>query len=263
MTTWRFMITPKGFFPIDFRPFLGYIYFLKSGKMVAKNVEIIKNRIREVCSRCGRDPRSVLLVAVSKTVGVGQIQEAATAGVIDLGENYAQELLEKYRQIGDERIRWHFIGHLQSNKVKYIADYVHLIHTIDNERVAEEIQKRADRIGRSIDVLVEIHTTDEATKFGVLPGDTVGLLKKISGFNRLRIRGLMTMGPFSDDPEDSRPSFRQLVALRDRIRNEGIENVTMEHLSMGMSHDFEVAIEEGATIIRIGTAIFGTRTGAV
>jgi len=249
-------------FPIDFRKFLGYISILKSGKMVAENVEFIKNRIREVCLRCGRKPEDVLLLGVSKTFGIDEIREAVSAGVFDIGENYTQELKEKRSLLNDDRVRWHFIGHLQSNKVKYIADYVHLIHSVDNVRVAEEIQKRAGSLGRSLDVLIEVHTTDEATKFGVLPEKTLELIKSLAAFDHIRVRGLMTMGPFSDNPDDSRPSFRELADLAKRIEREGIGNVSMQHLSMGMSHDFEVAIEEGATIVRIGTSIFGKRSTA-
>jgi PLP dependent protein len=230
--------------------------------MLKENVEIVKNRIRELCFRCGRKPEDVLLLGVSKTFGVDRIQEAVSAGLFDLGENYAQELLEKRTRLNDDRIRWHFIGHLQSNKVKYIAEYVHLIHSVDDERLAEEIQKRAERHGRFIDVLVEVHTTDEATKYGVPPEQTLELVKRISRFDRVRVQGLMTMGPFSDDPNDSRPSFRQLAEIGAQIAREGIDNVSMRHLSMGMSHDYNVAIEEGATIVRIGTAIFGQRTKA-
>jgi PLP dependent protein len=242
--------------------FLGYISILKCGKMVAENAEIIKNRIREVCLRCGRKPEDVLLLGVSKTFGVDKIREAVSAGLFDIGENYTQELDSKRGLLNDERVRWHFIGHLQSNKVKYIADYIHLIHSVDNDRVAEEIQKRAARAGRSIDVLVEVHTTDEATKFGVLPDQTIDLIKRISVFDRVKVRGLMTMGPFSDDPDDSRPSFQLLAELAKKVAQEGIEHVTIQHLSMGMSHDFEVAIEEGATIVRIGTMLFGARLQA-
>ena len=249
-------------FPIDFRTFLGYISSLKCGKMVAENVEIIKNRIREACLRCGRKPEDVLLLGVSKAFGIDKIREAVSAGLFDIGENYTQELDEKRNQMNDDRVRWHFIGHLQTNKVKHIADYIHLIHSVDNDRVAEEIQKRADKVNRTVDVLVEVHTTDEATKFGVLPEKTLDLIKRISAFNRVKVLGLMTMGPFSDDPDDSRPSFQLLADLGKRITKEGIENVAMQHLSMGMSHDFEVAIEEGATIVRIGTRVFGERSKA-
>ncbi|MGA3243685.1 MAG: YggS family pyridoxal phosphate-dependent enzyme [Bacteroidota bacterium] len=231
--------------------------------MVKENVEIVRKRIREVCSRCGRNPEDVLLLGVSKTFGIDSIRDAIDAELFDFGENYAQEFLEKRSQISDERVRWHFIGHLQSNKVKYIAEHVYLIHSVDNDRLADELQKRGERMGRSLDILIEVHTTDEATKYGIPPEGTLDLVKRIAKFNRVRVQGLMTMGPFSDDPNDSRPSFQQLVALRDKIVREGIENVSMRHLSMGMTHDFEVAIEEGSTIVRIGTAIFGERTYTV
>jgi PLP dependent protein len=249
-------------FPIDFRTFLGYIYILNCGKMVAENVEIIKNRIREVCLRCSRKPEDVHLLGVSKTFGIEKVREAVSAGLFDIGENYTQELEQKRNQLNDVRVRWHFIGHLQTNKVKYIADYIHLIHSIDNDRVAEELQRRADKVNRAVDVLVEVHSTDEATKFGVPPDKTLEFIKRISALKRVRVRGLMTMGPFSDDPEDSRASFQQLADLGKKITKEGVEDVVMQHLSMGMSHDFEVAIEEGATIVRIGTMLFGERSKA-
>jgi hypothetical protein len=230
--------------------------------MVAENLEIVKRRIREACLRCGRSPEEVLLVGVTKTFQPEKIREATAAGLYDFGENYVQELGYKRAELSDGRIRWHFVGHLQSNKTRYIADYIHLIHSVDNTHLAEEIHKRGERVNRSIDVLVEVHTTDEATKFGVLPEKTVDLVKQISKLGRVRIQGLMTMGPFSDDPNESRPSFRQISELKRRIEQEGLENVSMRHLSMGMSHDFEVGIEEGATIVRIGTAIFGKRSKA-
>ncbi|MGH2567214.1 MAG: YggS family pyridoxal phosphate-dependent enzyme [Bacteroidota bacterium] len=233
--------------------------------MTPENIEKVRGRIREACFRCGRNPDEVQLVAVTKTFGAEKIREAVAAGVRDFGENYAQELNEKKRlleELEPERqgVRWHFIGHLQTNKVKLIANYIHLIHTVDNVRVAEEINKRGERSGRTIDVLVEVHTTDEATKYGIAPGQAVGLVKAIARFPRVRVQGLMTMGPFSEDPEDSRPSFRQIVELKRELEQAGIPAVSMRHLSMGMTHDFEVAIEEGATMVRIGTAIFGPRS---
>jgi pyridoxal phosphate enzyme (YggS family) len=188
------------------------------------------------------------------------IQEAIDAGQIDFGENYVQELQEKHKALAERSIRWHFIGHLQSNKVKYIAEYVHLIHSVDDLNLGKEISKRAERCNRVQDVLVEIHTTDEATKFGVQPEHAIALIKELSQLPHLRVCGLMTMGPFSDNPNDSRSSFRCVTDLKKQIEAEGIVNVQMRHLSMGMTHDFEVAIEEGATLVRIGTAIFGRRT---
>ena len=235
------------------------ILILPSTKMIAENIEQLKQTIRETCFRCKRKPSDVLVLAVTKTFAADKIREARAAGLEDFGENYAQELNEKRQQLQEPGIRWHFIGHLQSNKVKYIADFIHLIHSVDNLRVAEEINKRAERAKRTVDILLEVHTTDEATKFGVLPEQTLALAEGISSLANVRVNGLMTMGPFSDNPNDSRPSFQTLVQLQQKIEKEGIPNITMRHLSMGMTHDFQVAIEEGATIVRIGTAIFGPR----
>lgn len=224
--------------------------------MIVQNIALIRRRIAEACKRVGRDPQSVTLVAVSKTFGAELIRQALDSGLEDFGENYVQEFREKIDAFRDRRIRWHFIGHLQSNKVRYIVDSVHLIHSLDSLKLATEIQKRS---GQPIDALIEVHTTSEATKTGVRPEDVADLVKKISTFDRIRIRGLMTMGPFSDDPNDSRPSFRTLADVKRSVEAEGIEGVSMDQLSMGMTHDFEVAIEEGATLVRIGTAIFGER----
>jgi pyridoxal phosphate enzyme (YggS family) len=174
-----------------------------------------------------------------------------------------QELSEKREALNDPGIRWHYIGHLQSNKAKSIIDYVHLIHSVDNEHLAQELDRRAEKANRTLDILLEVHTTSETTKFGVLPAKAVEMAKAISILKNVRIQGLMTMGPFSDDPEDSRRSFQQLADLKHKLDKEGIENVSTRHLSMGMTHDFQVAIEEGATIVRIGTGIFGKRTSAL
>lgn len=228
--------------------------------MIAENLDKVRKRIADACIRCGRNREDVLLVAVSKTFGVEEVREAFGSGQPDFGENYVQELQTKRERLSHVGIRWHFIGHLQSNKVKYIVPYVHLIHSVDNEHLALEIQKQAERRNQVVNVLIEVHTTDEATKYGIPPPQAVNLAKKISGLHNIRLQGLMTMGPFSDDPNDSRPSFRQIVDLKKQIEREGIDGVTLHHLSMGMTHDFEVAIEEGSTIVRIGTAIFGKRT---
>ncbi len=227
--------------------------------MVSENIKNIRERIHRACFRCGRKPEEVTLVAVTKTFGFDMVKEAADAGQLDFGENYVQELNEKRNELRNLNVRWHFIGHLQTNKAKYIAGYVHLVQTVDNVRIAEEIQKRAQMHSRIIDILVEVHTTSEATKAGVTPEKTLDLVKQISSFKNVRIQGLMTMGPFSDDPNDSRPSFQQLVHVQKRIEREGIPGVSAKQLSMGMTHDFEVGIEEGATIVRLGTAIFGKR----
>jgi len=228
-------------------------------RMIAENLKNLQKRIEQTCNKYGRKIDDVQLIAVSKTFSVELIQEANDAGQIDFGENYVQELQEKHKVLSERTMRWHFIGHLQSNKVKYIAEYVDLIHSVDDLNLGKEISKRAERCNRVQDVLVEIHTTDEATKFGVQPEKTIALIKELSRLSHLKVCGLMTMGPFSDNPNDSRSSFRCAADLKKQIEAEGILNVQMRHLSMGMTHDFEVAIEEGATLIRIGTAIFGRR----
>ena len=223
---------------------------------IAQNIEHLRRRVAGICKRTGRDEASVRIVAVSKTFGTNKIEEALAVGLEDFGENYVQELREKIDLLAGKPIRWHFIGHLQSNKVKYIINSIHLLHSLDSIRLAQEVQKRARK---PVDVLLEVHTTEETTKTGVRPDDTAELARQVARLDKVRIRGLMTMGPFSDNPEDSRPSFRLLAELRRTIEAERIPGVAMEHLSMGMTHDFEVAIEEGATILRIGTAIFGER----
>lgn len=228
--------------------------------MIVENIDRIYRSIAEICSRCGRNPEEIELVAISKTWGTDKIVEALKGGILHFGENYVQELESKRKLLVQHPIKWHFIGHLQTNKAKYIAKYIHLVHSVDNARIAEELQKRAMNAGREIDLLIEVHTTNEPSKSGVDPKEVVNLVKKIASLSHLRVRGLMTMGPFSEDPEDSRPSFRQLAGLKEMILREGIEQVTMQHLSMGMSHDYPIAIEEGATILRIGSAIFGERS---
>ena len=227
--------------------------------MVAENLKNVKNRIENACKRCGRIPDDIQIVAVSKTIPVGPILEALDAGQADFGENYVQELQEKHKTLAGRTIRWHMTGHLQSNKVKFITDFIHLIHSVDSIDLGREIDKRSERAGRIQDILVEVHTTDEATKFGVDPGSAPALVRQLAALPHLRVCGLMTMGPFSEDPNDSRPSFRRIAELRRQIESEGIDNAPMRHLSMGMTHDFEVAVEEGATLVRIGTAIFGAR----
>jgi pyridoxal phosphate enzyme (YggS family) len=224
--------------------------------MIAENFKNLWKRIEQTCQNCGRKLEDVQLIAVSKSFSIESIKEAINAGQADFGENYVQELQQKHQALIEQPLRWHFIGHLQSNKVKYIAEYIHLIHSVDDLSLGKEISKRAERCNRVQDILIELHTTDEATKFGVQPEKAIALIKDLSRLSYLRVCGLMTMGPFSDDPSDSRQSFRRLMELKGQVESEGIENVNMHHISMGMTHDFEVAIEEGATMVRIGTAIF-------
>ncbi len=227
--------------------------------MIHANVDTIRRRVAGACARAGRTPDEVTLVAVSKTFPASAVRDAVRAGVTDIGENYVQELLAKREQLAPEQIRWHFVGHLQSNKVRHIAPWITLIHAVESLGVAREIDRRAAQAGRMIEVLVEINTTGEETKFGIAPDTAVSFLRSLEDLAHIRVAGLMTIGPFLPDPEGSRPMFRALRHLREELRTLGLANATMQHLSMGMTGDFEVAIEEGATLIRIGTAIFGSR----
>jgi PLP dependent protein len=224
--------------------------------MIAQNIENINRRIAKACEKSGRKQEDVTLIAVSKTVGAESIRQGLVAGILDFGENYIQELREKHDAISDLPVRWHFIGHLQTNKVKYITGWIQMIHAVDSLRLAEEISKYAQRANRNIDILVEVNTSKEESKFGVTVEEAPKLVHALSGLENITVSGLMTMGPFSYDPEDSRESFRTLRRLRDSLETE-VHKLPV--LSMGMSNDFEIAIEEGATMLRIGTAIFGQR----
>lgn len=224
--------------------------------MIAQNVVNIRNRIAAACRRVGRNPEEITLVAVTKRFGTAEIREVLAAGVTDLGENYVQELLAKRRELGEIAARWHFIGHLQTNKVRQIADWIYAVQSVDSARCAREISAHAGKAGRTVEVLVEVNTTGEVSKSGISPDDAAGLAREISTLPAVRLAGLMTMGPLAENPEESRPAFRALANLRNRLSAEGF---SLPRLSMGMTNDFEIAIEEGATIVRIGTALFGTR----
>ncbi len=227
--------------------------------MIAESLENIRGRIVRTCLRAGRDPSEVTLVAVAKTFPVDRVREALAAGVIDIGENYVQELQEKRQTLASENVRWHFIGHLQRNKVRLIAPWVSMIHSVDNVALAREIDERAEKAGRVIDCLIEVNTTHEESKFGVRPENALQLVSDLGGLASIRLNGFMTIGPFLPDPEGSRPMFRVLRQLRETAAARRQDNAPMRHLSMGMTGDFEVAIEEGSTLVRIGTAIFGSR----
>jgi pyridoxal phosphate enzyme (YggS family) len=209
-------------------------------------------------TRAARDPGEIKLVAVSKTVEIARIKEAIEAGVTTLGENYVQEARRKIEEIGHE-IQWHMVGHLQSNKAKYAATLFDYIHSIDGVSLAREIDRRAEQRGRGVRALVEVNLSGETSKFGIGSEGAVDLIQQVAGLKHISIEGLMTMPPFFNEPEKARPYFIKLRELRDRIRKEGIEGVRIDELSMGMSGDFEAAIEEGATMVRVGTAIFGER----
>ena len=225
---------------------------------VSENFKAVQDRIAAAAKRAGRDPSAIRLVTVTKTVDLDRIREATAAGALVLGENRVQEAKEKIEALG--RIAsWHLIGHLQTNKAKYAVKLFDLIHSVDNLELAKEIDKQAAKNGKVQDVLIEVSIAGEAAKAGVGIGDTVQLVKEAAGLKHIRVLGLMTMPPFSDDPERARPYFRKLRDLADAVRKEAIAGVSMNELSMGMSGDFEVAIEEGATLVRVGTAIFGER----
>lgn len=219
----------------------------------------VKERITRAALACGRNPDGIRLVAVSKTKPVSQVREAIRAGVTCLGENYIQEAREKIQALSDETVAWHFIGHLQRNKAKYAVQLFDLIHSVDSLRLARELDKQAAKYGKIQPVLVQVNVSGETTKSGVQTDQCVDLVRSIGGLGHLSVQGLMTLPPYFDQPERARPFFADLRRLRDRIAAADIPGVTMDALSMGMTGDFEAAIQEGATLVRIGTAIFGAR----
>jgi len=222
------------------------------------NLAAVKRKIAAAALAAGREPSAVRLVAVSKTKPAALVAEAAAAGQRLFGENYVQELTAKAAEV-KMPVEWHFIGHLQSNKVKQIAGLVTMIHSVDRLSLAEEIDRQWGRIGRSCDILVQVNVSAEATKSGTTTQDALQLVRQIAALPHLRVRGLMTMPPFFDDPEAARPYFRELRLLAEEIAALAIPGAAMQELSMGMSGDFEAAIAEGATLVRVGSAIFGTR----
>ena len=226
--------------------------------MIKDNLQNVEENIRQACLRSGRDVSGVTLISVSKTKPVEMIQEAYEAGKRDFGENKAQEMKEKHDALADD-IKWHFIGHLQTNKIKYIIGRTCLIHSVDSLHLAEAIEKECVKRNTHVDILVEVNVAQEASKFGLKLEDTLELVRQISKLEHLHIRGLMTIAPFVEDPEENRSIFRQLKQLSVDIGAKNIDNVDMSVLSMGMTGDYQVAVEEGATHVRVGTGIFGER----
>lgn len=226
---------------------------------IADNIAAVRERMAQAARRSGRNPAEVALVAVSKTHPAEMVRQAWAAGVATVGENYIQEARDKIAALADCPLSWHFIGHLQSNKAKYAVDLFDLIHGVDTLKLAREIDKQAARIGKRQPILIQVNISGEATKSGATEADALALVREAGRLEHVRVRGLMTMPPFFDQPERARPCFAALRRLRDRIRAEAVAGVDMRELSMGMTGDFEVAIEEGATLVRIGTAIFGPR----
>ena len=227
--------------------------------MIKENLNRVQVNIRNACARAGRKEDEVTLIAVSKTKPVSMLEEAYALGVRDFGENKVQELVDKAGQLPED-IRWHMIGHLQRNKVKYIIDKVYLIHSVDSLRLAEEISKEAVKHGVTANILIEVNVAGEESKFGVSPEDTPGLIEEISRLPAIQVRGLMTIAPFVEKAEDNRIIFNALLKLYVDISRKNIDNVHMDFLSMGMTGDYEVAVEEGATFVRVGTGIFGERS---
>ncbi|MRR06505.1 MAG: YggS family pyridoxal phosphate-dependent enzyme [Deltaproteobacteria bacterium] len=225
---------------------------------IAGNLIQIKERIRTAALRSGRNPDSVKLVAVSKTQPADAVKAALDAGQQLFGENYVQEFLDKAQQLPTS-VEWHFIGSLQSNKVKYLAGLTTLIHSVDRLSLARELDRQWQKTGKPCDILLQVNISGEESKSGTTSENLLQLAQEVALLPHLRIRGLMTMPPFFDEPERVRPYFRELKRLAELLASEQIPGVTMEELSMGMSGDFEVAIEEGATLVRVGSAIFGER----
>lgn len=226
---------------------------------IKENIDDIVKRIEVTCKKAGRNPNDITLIAVSKTVESPKVREALEAGIDNLGENRVQELIKKYEDLKDTGIKWHMIGHLQKNKVKYIIDKTVLIHSVDSLSLAEEIDKRAKNKGLVANVLIELNIGEEESKFGIKEENIYDFIKSLENFENIRVLGLMTVAPFCENPEDVRWVFKKMKDIYDKISTMNLKNAEMKYLSMGMTNDFEVAIEEGSNMIRIGTAIFGAR----
>lgn len=226
--------------------------------MIKNQLQEVEAQIQKACSRVGRNREDVTLIAVSKTKPVSVLKEAYDLGVRVFGENKVQELTEKYEALPKD-IRWHMIGHLQTNKVKYIVDKVELIHSVDSLKLAETIEKEAAKKSVIVNILVEVNVAEEESKFGLKVSEVIPFIEKIASFPHIRVCGLMTIAPFVENPEENREIFKNLHNLSVDITAKNIDNVNVSILSMGMTNDYVVAVEEGATMVRVGTGIFGAR----
>lgn len=226
--------------------------------MLQEQLVNVQKEIEKACERGNRNREDVTLIAVSKTKPISTLKEAYDLGVRVFGENKVQELVDKYEALPKD-IHWHMIGHLQRNKVKYIIDKVDCIHSVESVRLAETIEKEAAKHDRIIDVLVEVNVAGEDSKFGLAPSEVPAFIEEIAKFPHIRVKGLMTIAPFVENPEENRPIFKVLRELSVDITKKNIDNVIMNVLSMGMTNDYQVAVEEGATMVRVGTGIFGER----
>ena len=234
----------------------------EQSKTLAKNYNAVKENIKKACEQAGRSQEEVTLLAVSKTKPVDMLMDVYHAGARDFGENKVQELTAKYEALPKD-IHWHMIGHLQTNKVKYIIDKAELIHSVDSLKLAETIEKEAAKHDLIADILVEVNVAEEESKFGMKMEEVIPFVEKVSAFPHVRVRGLMTIAPFVEDPEENRSIFADLHKLYIDIKKKNHDNDTVSVLSMGMTNDYEVAIEEGATMVRVGTGIFGARNYVV
>ncbi|SKC87321.1 YggS family pyridoxal phosphate-dependent enzyme [Maledivibacter halophilus] len=226
--------------------------------IIEENINNVLENIENACEKINKNPDEINLVAVTKTIEPERINTALKTGIKNIGENKVQEIMEKYDKI-NYNPHWHLIGHLQTNKVKYIIDKVDLIHSLDSIRLAEEINKRAKKINRIMNVLIQINIADDEAKFGISHNEIDGFIKELSKFENIKVEGLMTIVPYMDNKEKVRPYFRKMKEIFEDLKNCDYENINMKYLSMGMTNDYIVAIEEGANMIRVGTAIFGER----
>lgn len=226
--------------------------------MIQENIKLVEENIKKACEKVGRDVNEVTLIAVSKTKPYTAIEEALPTGVKDYGENKVQELCDKY-EILPKDIKWHMIGHLQRNKVKYLVGKASLIHSVDSIRLAEQIEKEYAKADEIANILIEVNMAQEESKFGITSQETEELIREIAKLPHVKIQGLMTIAPFTDNPETNRVYFKNMKKLSVDINNKNIDNVSMNVLSMGMTGDYQVAVEEGATMVRVGTGIFGER----
>ena len=230
--------------------------------MVAENLVQVQKNIEESCGNVNRDPGEVTLIAVSKTKPVEMLREAYDAGARVFGENKVQEIVDKYDHMPSD-VKWHMIGHLQRNKVKYIVDKVAMIHSVDSFRLAETIEKEAAKKNVTVPILIEVNVAQEESKYGLKPEEVLPFIEEIADFSHIQIKGLMTIAPYVENAEENREIFRELKKLSVDIAAKNINNVTMSVLSMGMTGDYLVAVQEGATMVRVGTGIFGARNYAV
>ena len=226
--------------------------------MIQENIRQVEENIRAACDRSGRNPEDVKLIAVSKTKPISMLEEAYAYGCRDFGENKVQELVDKYEKLPKD-IRWHMIGHLQRNKVKYIVDKVYLIHSVDSLRLAQEISKEAVKKNVTVSILIEVNVAKEESKFGTTSEEACNMVEEMARLPGIRIKGLMTIAPYVENAEENRQYFEKLRQIYVDIIQKNIDNVCMEELSMGMTGDYQVAVEEGATYVRVGTGIFGER----